>query len=159
MRTVKDAINCHNEHHGYDQEDHITRVLIRGELGGDVALVPLHVRVEDERVDDHEDLNRGHVHVHILARLLLLDLWEEAIHERVVQEEPSGPLQQGELAQVLPFVVIIHVVLRDPLGTLGISFFDLVGMHLVVLVEEDLQRVWLPAVACVSVTILITRLV
>ena len=159
MRTVKDAINCHNAHHGYDQEDHIARVLVRGKLGGDIALVPLHVRVEDERVDDHEDLNRSHEHVHILARLLLLDLWEEAIHELVVKEEPSGPLQQGELALALSFVVIDHVVLRDPLGTLGIGFFDLVGMHLVVLVEEYLQRVRLPAVACVSVTILITILV
>ena len=55
--------------------------------------------------------------------------------------------------------MIDHVVLRNPLGTLGIGFFDLVGKHLVVFVEKDLQRVWLTTVACVSEPIFITILI
>ena len=92
MCAVEDAINRHNYHHSYHQKHHIARVLVRGELSGDVALVALHIRVEDECVDDHDDLNRGNIYVHILARLLLLDLREEAVHKLVVQEEPSSKL-------------------------------------------------------------------
>lgn len=84
MSTVKNSIDHHDTNHNDYQEHHVGWVLVWRELSGNVTLITLHEWVEQEHVNYEQYLNRSNIDIQVRPGLLLLDLWEETIHERIV---------------------------------------------------------------------------
>lgn len=84
MGAVEHSVDYHDSNHHDQQDHHFGRVLVWAELGRNVRLIALHVRVEQEHIRNQNDLDSCNEDVKIFSWLLLLDLWEKPVHERVV---------------------------------------------------------------------------
>ena len=65
MGAVKNTVNHHDADHGDDNQYHVSRVLVGGELSGNVTLISLHERVEQECVRYSDDLDSCDVDVQV----------------------------------------------------------------------------------------------
>ena len=111
MRGVEHSIDDHDDDLGDQDEDHASGVLIGGELCRNIALIALHVRVEDEGVDCDDDLDRCNVDVQIDTWFLLLNIREQSLHKWVFPDEPLEHLEHAQSTFGLRPVPVEDIIL------------------------------------------------
>ena len=93
-----------------------------------------------------------------MTRFLLLDLWEQSSHKRIVICQPFKPLQYSQLVFLASSVLVGNVVLRLAIENLILRERLLISCRLqIVILNKRLQCFWLLFLLFVIRT-LITRL-
>ena len=80
-------------------------------MSGNITFISLHERVEQEHVNYEQYLNRCNINIQVRPGLLLLDLREKTIHERIVIYEPLEPLDPAISRAFLKSALVNDIVL------------------------------------------------
>ena len=95
MLAVQNSV-CHHDDHADDEGNHQRfRKSIRTELLANRLLTSNHERIEEEQIYNNDNLDRGHEHIEVLSRFLLLDQREQPFEEYVVPKKLCNQAPKG----------------------------------------------------------------
>lgn len=87
LGLVDVPLDDHQEDHDGQHDHHVPRELVSVHLREDRGMLSVHLRVHDENIKAHQDLNRDHELVVVDARLLYLQGREQPLHVPVVYKD------------------------------------------------------------------------
>lgn len=87
LALVDVSISDHNNNHDRQDDNHRPTELVLGDLVEEGRVVGVHVGVEDQDENAHEDLDEHYVRVEVEARLLQLQLWKDLLHVFILDKQ------------------------------------------------------------------------